>query len=501
MKTINKLYIVTCISLLLFASCSDVTRDLDSFEPLYSLPAETAISDESSSEIALTGAYALLQQNDAEGNPNLSILPSTLSGVNAGGYFIFLQAEDLAMIANNPLPDGAALGRIYVGQYVLINRANWVINGVEKLTDADFINNARRTEILAEAKTLRALGHFHLLRLFGQFYDTSSEFGINVRQEPAKDDVAQPRVSVAETYTAILQDLDDAIANAPDLRDKFYASKTFAKALKAKVLLYMGDYAEAATLAKDVMDNSGSSFELTATYEELFDHSGVHTLNNTEAIFDVYADNTQAEGVGLGNFWSIFASTADWYTDMDNTTAMDVNGQSIIVDATRLAFVKTGAYAIPGLGNGNMKFLQRGGPQFETQYWLRMAEVNLIFAEASARSTNSVSTDALAALNEIRTRAGALTTGADGFETYPATIGLDQFLEAVRLEKLVELGAEQGEDWFDLIRYDYADGFGSGFQVSDQKPTATNSDKFIMPIPTLSIDAGGGTVIQNPSYQ
>ncbi|SFZ93090.1 Starch-binding associating with outer membrane [Flaviramulus basaltis] len=499
MKTINKIYYVAFFTLMCLTSC-ELTRDLDEFDPLYSLPAETAISDESSAEIALAGMYSILHQNDAEGNPNHSILPSTLSGVNAGGYFVFLSAEDNAMIANNPPPDGPALTRIYTGQYVLVNRANWIINGVEKLTDDDFINNNRRLEIIGEAKAMRALGHFHLLRLFGEFYDTSSSYGVNVRLEPATDDVAQPRVSVQETYDVILNDLDDAIASAPYLRAKYFANKIFVKGLKAKVLLYMGDYAQAATVAKDVIDNSGPNFALTDTFEELFDHSGVATLSNTEALFDVYSDANQSEGLGLGNFWSIFTSVSNWFYDLPNTGTMTVNGQVINYDTARIPFMQTGAYAIPGLGNGNMKFLQRSGLQFETQYWLRMAEVYLIYAEADARSANGVSTDALEALNAIRIRAGATTTGNDGFETYPASITLDQFLQAVRIEKLVELASEQGEDWFDLIRYDYADGFGTGFQVSDQKPTAINSEKFIMPIPVASIEAGGGVIIQNPGY-
>lgn len=493
MKTINNIYIGICFFMMFFTSC-DITRDLDEFEPLFSLPAETAISNESSAEIALAGMYSILQ------SPNLSILPSTLSGVNAGGFFRFLSAEDNAMLANNPPADGRSLAAIYSGQYALINRANWVINGVEKLTDDDFINDSRRIEIIGEAKAMRALGHFHLLRLFGQFYDTDSMFGINVRNEPARNDVAQPRVSVSETYNAILNDLDEVIANAPDLRAKYFANKTFAKGLKAKVLLYMGDYTEAASIAKDVIDNSGTNFALTATFEELFDHSGTATLDNTEALFDVYADATPAEVSRLGDFWAIFASVSNWLYAFDDTESMTVSGQVIKYDATRLAFMKTGAYIIPGLGNGNMKFFQRGGPQFEAQYWLRMAEVYLIYAEAAARSTTSVTSDALDALNAIRTRAGATTTGADGFETYPVSITYDEFLKAVRIEKLVELASEQGEDWFDLIRYDYADGFGSGFQVSDQKATATNSDKFIMPIPVVSIEAGGGIIEQNPSY-
>ena len=97
-------------------------------------------------------------------------------------------------------------------------------------------------------------------------------------------------------------------------------------------------------------------------------------------------------------------------------------------------------------------------------------------------------------------RAGATTTGSDGFETYPASISYEEFLEAVRIEKMMELATENGESWYDLVRYDYADGFGAGFQVSDIKASATNADKFILPIPTGTIDASSGTTLQNPSY-
>ena len=63
-----------------------------------------------------------------------------------------------------------------------------------------------------------------------------------------------------------------------------------------------------------------------------------------------------------------------------------------------------------------------------------------------------------------------------------------------------ELFGEMGEEWYDLIRYDYADGFGSGFQVSDIKPTATNSDKFILPFDEKNLAAGNNIVVQNPGY-
>ncbi|WP_159433462.1 RagB/SusD family nutrient uptake outer membrane protein [Flavobacterium saccharophilum] len=480
-------------------SC-DLTKDLDEYEPLYSLPAETAISDESSAELALTGVYAILQQKGGA-NPQNSMIGSTLSGINAGGYPAFLYAEDYSLMANNPITDGDIVAGIYAGQYTMINRANWVISGVEKLTANNFVNDNRQAEIVGEAKILRAVGHFYLLRLYGQFYDINSEYGVNVRLEPARDATVHPRISVGETYDAIIKDLDDGIASAPALRTKYYVNKTFAKGLKAKVLLYMGKYAEAAALAKDVMQNSGANFALTPTFTELFNHRSGNTIKNSESLFSIYADDN--ETLGNGAFWSVFAGVSDWYYNLAKNGSMTVGGQVIKYDQNRIPFMETGTYIFQGAGiNGNMKFAQFTGPDaiFDTLYYLRMAEMYLIYAEAAARSTNSVPADALTALNAIRIRSGATTTGGNGFVTYPSSISYAQFLEAVRIEKMMELGTEFGEEWFDLVRYDYADGFGTGFKASDVKPTATNSDKFILPIPAISIKTGKGIIKQNPTY-
>lgn len=498
MKSKYNLYIAACLFSVLLVSC-DLTKDLDEYEPIYSLPAETAITDESSSELALTGVYAILQQKGGS-NPDNSMIGSTLSGINAGGYGPFITVEDRSLMANNPVTDGDKVATLYSGQYTMINRANWVISGVEKLTDASFTNDNRRTEIVAEAKILRAWGHFCLLRLFGQFYDIDSEYGVNVRLEPARDATVHPRISVGATYDAILKDLDEGISNAPALRAKYYVNKTFAKGLKAKILLYMGKYAEAAALSEDVIKNSGSDFALTPTFNELFNHTSRNTINNSESLFSVYAD--EQEVIGNGAFWSVFAGVSTWYYDLGKNGTMTVGGQVIKYDVNRIPFMETGKYLFQGVGiNGNMKFAQFTGPNsiFDTLYYLRMAEMYLIYAEASARSTNSVPADALAALNAIRIRAGA-TTGGSGFVTYPSSISYAQFLEAVRIEKMMELGTEFGEEWFDLVRYDYADGFDAGFKVSDVKPTATNSNRFILPIPAISIKTGAGIIKQNPLY-
>ncbi|MFH6991618.1 RagB/SusD family nutrient uptake outer membrane protein [Flavobacterium sp. FlaQc-48] len=495
-----KIYIRTKILLFslfitVMTSC-DLAPNLDDYEPLYSLPAEGAIYNESSAELALTGTYSVLQKN-----VYYSVLPSMLSGMDEGSFFIAsgnADPEHMGYAKNNPVTDGTQLLDVYSTQYNLINRANWVIEKVGALKDTDFAIPARRNEIIAEAKTLRALGHFNLLRTFGYFYDMNSEYGIVIRLQPAKSKEVLPRSSVKESYAAIMDDLDSAIASAADAKPKYYVSKTFAKALKAKVLLYEGDYTQAAALAYDVIHNSGANYKLLPTYAGLFDHQSAEVFDNVSSLFNVYSDNDEL--IGLGFYWNgYFLNFSDTFAKQATEDTFNINGQKINYDATRVPFILTGAPLIAGLGNGNMKFRQMSGGR-ETLYILRIEEMYLIYAEADARSKKAVSSEALKAVNDIRVRAGATATGGDGFEVYPSTVTYAQFLELVRMEKRIELATENGEDWFDLVRYDYADGFGTGFQVSDVKATATNPNKFIMPFPYSSIQQGGGVIKQNPGY-
>jgi len=495
MKTYKYIYIgLISLAILSISSCQ-LTEDIDDFEPLFSLSAETGISNESTAELALTGAYSGFNQRSGNsGLPELFQIPSKLSGLAINGFSTISSPEHIGLITNAPIVQGteASLGA-YTRMYDLINRTNWIIEKVPEISDAEFSNPTRKAEIVAEAKALRALGHFYILRLFGQFYDTSSVYGIVVKTAPTRSSEAFPRNTVQETYDQINQDLDDAISDAPDLRARFFTNKTFAKALKAKVQLYMGNYAEAASLAKDVIDNSGGSFSLAPAYDAIFDNTTNILFNSSEVIFGSKGEPGPGGGVGIGNSWGFSAVVNGAYVASVNTGTLTINGQVINYDNNRVA-----SQFVPNQFNefNCLKYISNPTEQFEMVYHLRMAEVYLIFAEANARANNSVTTDALNALNAVRIRAGATTTGGDGFETYPATITLNEFIEAVRIEKYVELGAEQGEEWFDLVRYHFED----GFDITTVKPTATTPNRYILPIDVVTIEAGGNVVDQNPGY-
>ncbi len=491
------------LMLLCFNAC-ELTKELDDYEPPYALDADVTINSESNADLALIGAYSKFRYQPYAGtnpSPDIFVVPDLMSGYAQSSASIGARPEMAAFINNNPISVGASItSDFYSGMYELVNRANWIIEKVSELDASVFETPGRKDEIVGEAIILRALSHFYLLRCFGQFYDMGSAYGIDIRTAPVLDVEPHPRKTVAESYAAILSDLDEGITNAPDLRGKNYVNKTFAKGIKAKVLLYMGSYAESAALAKDIIDHADGNFQLESNYLDIFmDHSSPDIFNSPEVLFG--SSGTPEESVGIGSRYAgSFAPINQKYMD-EASGSIDVNGQVIDYDGNDrvLAILQpnvivTGAYA-------TSKYAPVYTAGYEMIYHMRMAEVYLILAEASVRTNESVTTEALDALNAIRLRAGATTTGGDGFETYPATIPYEQFLTAVRMEKLMELQAELGETWYDMVRYDYADGFGSGFQVSDVKITATDPDKFILPIPQESVDASGGIIVQNPSYE
>lgn len=492
MKTIKYIFINSFLLLSLF-SC-ELAEDLDSYEPLNALDANKAIVNESTSELALTGVYAgFHQQHGGSGIPEIYLIPSLMSGTLVN-TFLFNNNEVQGFVNNNPITVNTSqnLGA-YTRMYDIINRANWLIEKVTLLTDDKFPTPGRRLQIIAEGKLLRATANFYLLRLWGEFYDINSIYGISIRNEPSRSGEALPRSTVSQSYDAIIEDLDYAITNAPELRAKYYTNKTYAKGLKAKVLLYKGEYAEAALLAKDVIENSSADFTLTSTYGEIFlDHSTPDLFDSSEVIFGTKGD--PIAGVGIGNvIGTIEAVTTSYISSALNSTK--IGNQEITHDGTRVSStIQSGFFGFDSL-KSNFNFFPPDN-KYEMVYHLRMAEIYLIYAEANARATSNVNSESLNALNTIRARAGATSTGADGFETYPSTITLTEFLEAVRIEKRIELGIENGEDWFDLVRYHFVD----GFDVSTVKENATDSNKFILPIDYVTIEAGKNVVIQNPNY-
>ncbi len=451
---IIRILLVVCM---LATSCELV--DVSKIEPVNQLGEDQAITTINQAQSVLYGTYGQLKTFALHTtSPGLyALLGGTLAPGASGG------TTEASFRDNNVDPQNATLAGIYSQWYKVLNNTNHIIEKTAIIPTTD----PRKESLIGEARFIRALSHFYLLRAFGQFYDMNSTYGIVLKEKPIQSADPQPRATVKECYDLILSDLDYAIAKAPSFKSTFYASKQASMALKAKVLLYMKRYTEAATLSAQVI--AGGPIQLETAYGDIFTKK---IVNTKEVLFQTPYDDKNDRNNKAFVFRSSYALSPAYITQM----AGDKRATAALI--TVGTTIRNNKY------NGttfNGQTLTA-----DTEYFLRLDEIYLVQAESIVRSNGNYD-DARKAINAIRTRAGM-----------PAIVSnvKTELLELIRIEKILELGAESGEEWFDMVRYAVED----NFDIKSVKPGVTSKDKYILPIPFNSVNLSNKVVIQNPNY-
>ncbi len=462
-------------ALVLTYSC-DLVGPIDEIEPFYKLTEENIFSDATKCEASLNGVYAAWR-----GTGIASYTSSTL--MLSGNYEPLAPgASGSDLFENMADMEDYYLGVYYSDYYDMIQRANFLIEGMQSDLVIPGLSDERRVEIEAEARLHRAFAHFFLLRNFGQFYDQTSELGIVLRSEPVRKATDYPRSTVEQAYDLILSDIDYAIDNAPIFAESGFLTSWAAKALKAKVLLYTTDWEEAATLALEVI-NSGV-YELKTDFRDLY----AEGYKSMEVIFSpisiAISSYVPYTGSSYNNPGQLLKAIAD----------LSVGGPSdgdILMGTgydPRFAYAHAALMLPLGVYNNKYPFQKVDGEQTNSHFVLRLGEMYLIYAEAQARLAAGTNVDAgaLQKLNDIRNRAGLL-------DLSPATKA--ELLEAIRIEKTLELFGEFNEPWFDMVRYHIL----GDINISDIRPNITSNDQLILPFPVKAL-SGNGALLQNPGY-
>jgi hypothetical protein len=323
------------------------------------------------------------------------------------------------------------VNNMWIAAYAAINQINVFIKGMEdnagKFTPpifaADFAT-VTAPQYIAEARMLRALIYYSLLQFYARPYadGAGSEPGLplrlNAEKNSANNDLA--RSTVAEVYAQIIADLDFAEANLPVTRGVTPANallrvtrahRNTAIALKTRVYLSMGDYANVvAEATPELVPQATAPFSAT---------SGVaHALNGT--IGPVFASPQETiESILSFPFSTVNAPGTQnqlrfyWTAEYNlNTAAGSIyadNANWPAADARRAFVVPSGANQVLG---GKYP---SGTPFLDKAPVIRYSEVMLNLAEALARQ--AVPTDppvakALALLNAVRQRSDATFTWA-----------------------------------------------------------------------------------------
>lgn len=443
----NKYWLCT----LFVFSLTACNKELD-LEPAQSISEDLALDNDANVKSVLLGAYDGLALDGLFGGNTMR--DAELMGADGeirwvgtfeGPRFVYFHQQ----IANN-----AEAENMWVDAYYTINICNNVLGALEVVNEAD------RDQVEGEARWIRAMAYFQLVRFYGQAYQpggNNSQLGVPLVLTPTREigeAAFVTRNTVEECYTQILDDLSKAKSLLPE-ENGVLANKYVAAATLARVYLQMGRYADARDNASEVIE------------------SGVYSL--------------------------VSDYTAEWNND-DNSTediyAVQINSQDFS-ESTLVVF-----YSIPDFGgrDGDIEILQKhldlydpadarlalhysGAGADRTGKWrdqyrnhpiIRLAEMHLIRAECNARLGTAVGAPVDDDYNATHTRAGL-----------PAASGVT--LDDILLERRLEL-AHEGHRLHDIKRLK---GTADGLNWDD--------DKLLYPIPAREMEANP-KLEQNPGY-
>ncbi len=358
---------------------------------------------------------------------------------------------------------------IWTQAYRVIANANIII-GADPATLEGDVNEIQH--IQGQARILRALAHFDLLRNYGQQYVSGGgDLGIPVVTEFAGDDLLPARKTTSEVYAAIYSDLQTAFDQMDDQfdnrADKTLPSRYTAKAIESRVAIYNADWARAQSAAQTVIssgfytiigaDNYVSSFAIDNTDNSLF-----------ELAYD-QVDNSGNGGLGFiykGDVYGdieVLPTTPDIYEDGD------VRAGIITVDGGG-RIRNSGKYPdLQGADNVNI---------------IRYEEVILNLAEALFEQGDVAG--AITQLNEITSNRGATA--------YAGSVTKDDILDERRKELIFE-----GFRFFDLSRTSQDLPKISDLQNFTETIPA-GDHRYALPIPLQEMDANSN-MVQNKGYE
>ncbi len=148
---------------------------------------------------------------------------------------------------------------IWISHYAMINYANRLLRGAERITPAA-AEVAEYNNIIAQAKALRAWGHFQLLSFYSADLKNDASLGVILMDRVPDLSEELPRNTTGEVFSFIESDLlfaEQNLVPRTGTTAYYYVSKNFINAMRARMYLYRGNYALAGQYADEVINNSG----------------------------------------------------------------------------------------------------------------------------------------------------------------------------------------------------------------------------------------------------
>ena len=377
---------------------------------------------------------------------------------------------------------------------------NGISNGV--------VSDSTKKNMLAQAHALRALYYFYLVRLYGPVPKVTAvpkDLNLKLPRTPAKaiyDSIIIPDLLFAESASLPWQD------------NTGYLSKGAVEAIMADV--YM-TYAGAAIKGGD------------ANYAESAKHSKAVIDNGGYTLFTNYSDMTKPANKNKGEFilQAQFAAAANGNNPLTALTIPNYSGISKYSDEYGSVFptdqfinsfpagdkrVQERQFfytSYPSIkDNSPVHFAHhyiykwfdstavRSTAKSDLNYTIyRLADVYLMYAEASNRAEGSPNTNAITYVNAIRARAGLAPIAAMSQSDFEHEVWLQRYYELCFENKM----------WFDMIRtlkvHNDVSGNWDDFVGHKTVWNATfSANQQLFPLPKQETDVNPNLLPNNPGF-
>lgn len=469
-----KKWIMGAILAAVFSSCAEDALNTENKE---------FVSQEQLQGLAANPESLLTYTNSVEDGTNAFLRQyKTYSGTTSSAHddyglmslnqLMDLMGHDYVMVVNawsgqnyrytGRVENSRSTAQVWNFYYTVIRDANLIL----ATTPADIESQDllyTRGRLLA----LRGLSYFNLIRLYAD-----GEKGIPLRTLEQDED---GRVATSVIVAQVKQDLEEAydLLSGFSRANKTQIDQNVVAGILARYYLEYGDYAQAATMARQAYNSAAADTEATLLdgFDEISSPSWIWGADITALTSSIYASffsqvgtlNPGYAGL-LGHYKAIDKSLYDELSDTD--------------------IRKQNWFAEPGNGEypdyTNFKFID--ATFFEGDYvFMRSAEMLLIEAEANALSGNNAGAQAV--LSEFMSVRDPQYTTADN------TNG--SVLDMIRTQRGVELWGE-GFSFYDMKRWNQGlerDYPGSNHPVFGKFNYPANSPKFQLQIPLVELNS------------
>lgn len=505
MKNKIKTYLYVCLATgTLLSGC---TKDFLNKNPTDKIPESTFWKTQADADLALSGVYEFLcrgynatsSSNARGGWGGASMFWDGLSD----DAFVSSTSNNFNTISRGGLTSitGGIQTEGYEISYQAIAACNRLIANIDRITS---MSQQDRDRYSAEARFIRAHYYFLLTNLYGDVPLTLEPLGMDDASaklgREAKDKVIE----------TILADLDYASEKLPNTAYKGHAVRGAALGYKTRVLLTQKKWAEAAAVAKTIIDENKFSI-YQGGYRDLFRKPG--QTNNPEIMFSArflppnmyspadmmysYLKTIQPLSYLVDAYYCVDGKDIKTSAKYDSINPLENRDPrlkaSIIYRGVWRGTTASSAFdpVAEGVLGGFLPRKYINEAKWPTSYatqsdqdwvFLRYADILLMYAEAKNESAGPEQT-AVDALNQVRSRADVKMP----LLQFSSGLTKEEFRDIIRHERRVELALE-GQRYFDLKRWGTIKKVMDAIKDPTGAPRIFRERDTLWPVPQSEVD-------------